>query len=114
MTSLTSASSTVTSSFDPCDPILEEEPAFQIPPQIHGEEIVERYTDVQVSCTKSDGDAEGSVESISMKSETTGGLGVLDKKSNKGKGGLFKRFAKALKLERKTMSGHEAGRRPSL
>lgn len=83
MGSLTSATSAVTSNLDSCDPIVEED------------------TEVQISCTRSDGDADGSVESSSMKSG-------ISKEKKKG-GGLFKRFSQALKLEKKG-----AGRRPSL
>lgn len=60
-----------------------------------------------ISCTKSDGDADGSSEGGSMKS----GWGPM-KKEKKG-GGLFKRFSKALKLEKKVVGGQE-NRRPSV
>jgi hypothetical protein len=112
MSSLTSASSSaMTSSLESCDPILEED-GSGVHVEDAGEVEVGGYADadVQISCTKSDGDAEGSVDSSSMKSGTTGS-GVQTKPK---KGGLFKRFSKALKLEKKTVPGHEAGRRPSL
>ncbi|KAK4684024.1 hypothetical protein P7C73_g6182, partial [Tremellales sp. Uapishka_1] len=48
---------------------------------------------LQISCTKSDGDAEGSVESSSVKS----GAGKASKR-----GGLFRRFTKVLKLDKKS------------
>jgi len=86
MGSLTSASSAMTSTLDPCDPIIEED--------ADGE--------VQISCTKSEGDLDGSVESSSLKS----GDGM---QKEKNKGGLFKRFSIALELDKK-----DGARRPSL
>ncbi|ORY21292.1 hypothetical protein BCR39DRAFT_65544 [Naematelia encephala] len=62
---------------------------------------------VQISCTRSDGDADGSVESSSVKSGK--GFG----KAKKG-GGLFKRLGKAIGLEKKTVPGQDAGRRGSV
>lgn len=62
--------------------------------------------EVVISCTKSDADADGSVESSSMKSGAGG-------KSGKKKGGLFRRLGQALKLERKQPAAGAAGRRPS-
>jgi hypothetical protein len=74
------------------------------------EEVIPEETDsaIVISCTKSDGDADGSVESGSMKS----GFGSGEEK--KKKGGLFKRFSKALKLEKRDVPGQENGRRPSV
>lgn len=63
-----------------------------------------------ISCTKSDADADGSVESSSVKSGAGGFAGVKKPK----KGGLFKRLTKVLKLEKKSAPGQEAGRRGSL
>lgn len=63
-----------------------------------------------ISCTKSDGDADGSSEGGSVKSGATGSLAKREKKS----GGLFKRFSKALKLDKKTVAGQDNGRRPSV
>lgn len=59
---------------------------------------------VQISCTRSDGDADGSVESSSVKS----GKGKKEKR-----GGLFKRLSKAIGLEKKSV-GQEDGRRGSM
>ena len=70
---------------------------------------MEEEVEVQISCTKSDGDADAS----STKSGSQGSMmGAKDKKGKKG--GLFKRFSKALKLEKKDLPGHEVGRRPSV
>jgi len=63
------------------------------------------HDEVVISCTKSDADADGSVESSSVKS---GGVGHKPKK-----GGLFKRLTKAIGLEKKTAPG-DSGRRGSL
>lgn len=63
-----------------------------------------------ISCTKSDADADGSVESSSVKS---GLMGSRDGGSaGKKKGGLFKRLTKAFKLEKKGVPEYE--RRGSL
>lgn len=67
-----------------------------------------RDVEVQISCTKSDGDVDGSQESGSIKSGHAGGAAA------KRKGGMFKRLTKAIGLEKKTMPGNEAGRRPSM
>ncbi|WVW78251.1 hypothetical protein I302_100204 [Kwoniella bestiolae CBS 10118] len=93
MGSMTSSSSTNQStSLESCEPILEEDSDDHI--QILGQ-------DVAISCTKSDGDADGSSngDRESFKGE---------KKAKNG-GGMFKRLAKALKLEKK-----QNGRRGSL
>lgn len=63
-----------------------------------------------ISCTKSDGDADGSSEGGSVKSGATGSSAKREKKA----GGLFKRFSKALKLEKKTVAGQENNMRPSV
>ncbi|KAK6903544.1 hypothetical protein L486_03111 [Kwoniella mangroviensis CBS 10435] len=96
MGSMTSSSSTnQTSSLDPCEPILEED-------QDDGHiQIVGEERDLVISCTKSDGDADGS--SNGDKDSMKGG-----RKSKSG-GGMFKRLAKALKLEKK-----QSARRGSL
>jgi hypothetical protein len=67
--------------------------------------------EIGISCTKSDGDADGSVESSSLKSGISSGFEAGEKKK---KGGLFKRFTKVLKLEKKDVPGQEYGRRPSV
>lgn len=75
--SLTSASSVMTPSIESSDPITEED--------VDG--------DIQISWTKSVGDVEGSVNSPSMKIENPN--------EKKKKGGMFKRFTQALKLDKK-------------
>ena len=94
---MTSATSAQASSIDSFNPIMEEV-----------EVVISDGNDeeVPISCTKSDADADGSVESSSMKSGING--------KEKKKGGLFKRLSKALKLEKKTVPGQEGGRRGSL
>jgi len=67
--------------------------------------MVVGHDDMVISCTKSDADADGSIESTSVKS------GVLG--HSKKKGGLFKRLTKAIGLEKKSVPG-ESGRRPSM
>ncbi|WVQ98190.1 hypothetical protein IAU59_005312 [Kwoniella sp. CBS 9459] len=105
MGSMTSGSSAQTSSLDSCEPIMEEDcrsdrDEFEIEVELTGGD-----RDI-ISCTKSDGDADGSVgDKDSMK----GGKG-----GKKGKGGMFKRLAKALKLEKKSVPGQDNGRRGSL
>lgn len=104
LSSLTSAaSSTPTSLTDACDTISEE--AEFSPTQVTPAR--EADPELPISCTKSDADAEGSVESSSMKS----GLGAA---KGKKKGGLFKRLTKVLGLEKKAVPGHEGGRRGSM
>ena len=102
LSSVGSAGSTAatTASYDRCDSpeCITEEPG-----EYFTGESVANENDPSISCTKSDGDADGSIESSSMKS---GGGKVK-------KGGLFKRLGKALKLEKKTMPGQEFGRRVS-
>lgn len=61
------------------------------------------HDDVTISCTKSD--ADGSIESSSVKSGATG--------HKVKKGGLFKRLTKAIGLEKKSVPG-DSGRRGSL
>ena len=80
----------------------EEEPVEILSPLEMGQDsavIVQPapYVDAShpnMSCTKSDGDAEGSVDSRSTKSGRSGG------KPAKVGGGLFKRFSRALKKEK--------------
>lgn len=67
--------------------------------------------ELQISCTKSDGDADGSVESSSMKSGSTGSA---EMGKSKKKGGLFKRLGKAIGLEMKGGPGADSERRGSL
>ncbi|WRT64626.1 uncharacterized protein IL334_001559 [Kwoniella shivajii] len=82
MASMTSGSSAQTCSLESCEPILEEDNV----------EILGQERDI-ISCTKSDGDADGSVGD---RDSVKGNMG------KKGKGGMFKRLAKALKLEKKS------------
>ncbi|WWD21631.1 hypothetical protein CI109_106117 [Kwoniella shandongensis] len=100
MGSLTSASSTLTSSLESCEPISEECEGDMV--EIRG--AGDSGFDVAISCTKSDGDADGSVDSGSMRKEKV-----------KKTGGMFKRLAKALKLEKKSVvGGQDISRRGSL
>ncbi|WWC59625.1 uncharacterized protein I303_102184 [Kwoniella dejecticola CBS 10117] len=105
MSSMTSAtSSTQTSSLESCEPILEENDDDNIEILLNDED-----RDNVISCTKSDGDADGSVgDKESLKSNGT------MKKSKKGGsgGGMFKRLAKALKIDKKPE--RESARRGSL
>lgn len=76
------------------------------------EDVIQEEDDqvgIIISCTKSDGDADGSVDSSSLKS---GLSGESTKKEKKKGGGLFKRFSKVLKLEKKDVPGQD--RRPSV
>ncbi|WVF69667.1 hypothetical protein IAT40_004446 [Kwoniella sp. CBS 6097] len=103
MGSMTSGSSAQTSSLDSCEPIIEEESRDEFEIEV---ELRSGERDI-ISCTKSDGDAEGSVgDKDSMKGGKKGG--------KKGKGGMFKRLAKALKLEKKSVPGQATGRRGSM
>ena len=83
--------------------------ALKIPPRVHLDTSRDiGYTDNQtpyVSSAKSDGDA--SIESTSLKSGKVSG-------GNKTGGGLFKRFSRALKMEKKVVPDYESGRRGSL
>ncbi|KJE02593.1 hypothetical protein I311_03783 [Cryptococcus gattii NT-10] len=104
MGSMTSGSSAQTSSLESCEPILEEaKPDVHIQQSKDSESIPDEHALVVVSgtCTKSDGDA--SVDSGSMKHVKAG--------KSKG-GGMFKRLAKVLGLEKKKSVG--AGRRGSM
>ena len=76
MGSLTSGSSAVTSSLESCDPIGEE----------NGDERED--TQIQISCTASESEADVSMSIQSVNSK--------DKK----KGGLFKRVSQAVRLEK--------------
>lgn len=103
MGSMTSGSSAQTSSLESCEPIVEEaEPDVHIQQSKDSESIPEHaLVVVSGTCTKSDGDA--SVDSGSMKHVKAG--------KTKG-GGMFKRLAKVLGLEKKKSVG--AGRRGSM
>ncbi|KAK8847540.1 hypothetical protein IAR55_005398 [Kwoniella newhampshirensis] len=103
MVSMTSASSAQTPSLESCEPIFEEGEGEDI--EIRGADG-ENGFEMGISCTKSDGDADGSVDSGSMRKEK----GVKGKKT----GGMFKRLAKALKLEKKGVAGQDMGRRGSM
>ncbi|WWC68102.1 uncharacterized protein I206_102023 [Kwoniella pini CBS 10737] len=105
MSSLTSASSsTQTSSLESCEPIQEENDDDNIEILTNDED-----RDIVISCTKSDGDADGSVgDKESLKSN---GTMKKSKKSGNG-GGMFKRLSKALKFDKK--SEKESVRRGSL
>ena len=124
LSSLTSAASSAqASSLDSCDPIAElDERAVrrisvgrreEVGAGAHGMEeldTVDELGALVISCTKSDADADGSVESSSMKS----GSGGTSSREMKKKGGLFKRLTKALKLEKKNVTGNDGGRRGSV
>jgi hypothetical protein len=87
MTSLTSGSSAITSSLGSCGQIQEEEDRVQVrTPSLHQSPI----------CTKSDGDAMSQISG--------------EKKIKKG--GLFKRFSRALKLDKSSTTSDD--RRGSL
>ncbi|OCF45723.1 hypothetical protein I317_00210 [Kwoniella heveanensis CBS 569] len=106
MGSMTSGSSAQTSSLDSCEPIMEEESRLDRDDYEIEVELTGGERDI-ISCTKSDGDADGSVgDKDSMKGGKQGKKG--------GKGGMFKRLAKALKLEKKTIPGQDSGRRGSM
>ncbi|WVR04741.1 hypothetical protein IAU60_001752 [Kwoniella sp. DSM 27419] len=103
MGSLTSGTSAQTSSLDSCEPIAEEVDGACAEVQVLGSGV--RDTEF-ISCTRSDADADGSVgDRDSVKRGKTG---------KKGKGGMFSRLAKVLKLEKRPAPGHENGRRGSL
>jgi hypothetical protein len=119
LSSLTSAASSAqASSLDSCDPIVELDERA-VASMGHQADMVEELDTVDelgalvISCTKSDADADGSVESSSMKSGF-GGKGGRGGSEAKKKGGLFKRLTKALKLEKKNVPGNESGRRGSM
>lgn len=101
MGSMTSGSSAHTSSLESCEPITEEaELDVRIQESKDNESIPEHALIISGTCTKSDGDA--SVDSGSMKHIKT--------RKNKN-GGVLKRLAKVLGLEKKSV---EAGRRGSM
>ncbi|WWC86728.1 uncharacterized protein L201_001606 [Kwoniella dendrophila CBS 6074] len=104
MGSLTSnTSSSNQTSLDSCEPIQEEDDNVEI---ISDDQDRENH-DIVISCTKSDGDADGSVgdkDSIIKGGKT---------KKVKSGGGMFKRLAKALKLEKKN-SDRDSTRRGSM
>lgn len=90
MTSLTSASSAITSSLESCSPIQEEANDHV--------QVESHDTILTPSCTKSDGDA----------------LSQLDGRPKVKKGGLFKRFSRVLKMEKKVTPGDDSSRRGSM
>lgn len=101
MGSMTSGSSAHTSSLESCEPITEEaELDVRIQESKDNESIPEHALIISGTCTKSDGDA--SVDSGSMKRIKT--------RKNKN-GGVLKRLAKVLGLEKKSV---ETGRRGSM